>query len=64
MALAEHVITQERNIDLLLRYWGWGKALDTDERDVLLTALSAENKFIRGPLHVRALERLKEKGIE
>jgi hypothetical protein len=53
-----------RVTDLLVRYWGMGRRLDTDEKDVLLRALDAENKLLRGPIHLRALERLKEKGIE
>jgi hypothetical protein len=64
MALAKQVIAQGKITDLLVRYWGWGKELSPEEKDELLTALDAENKFIRGPIHVRALERLREKGIE
>ena len=55
---------QERITDLLVRFWGLGKELNAEEKDTLLTALDAENKSIRGPIHVRALERLREMGIE
>lgn len=49
--------------DLLVRFWGLGKPLDQIEKELLLVALDEENKALRGPIHVRALERLKEKGI-
>ena len=62
--LAAQVSKQNRITDLLVRFWGLGQELNTDERDTLLAALDEENKFIRGPSHVRALERLREKGIE
>jgi hypothetical protein len=58
------VRAQDKITDLLVRYWGLGKELDEDERATLLTALDEENKLLRGPIHQRALERLKEKGIE
>jgi hypothetical protein len=55
---------QERITDLLVRYWGLGKKLDSDEKSVLLRALDEENKNLRGPIHLRALARLKEQGLE
>ena len=61
--LVDTVSKQNKITDLLVRFWGLGKELDVEERDTLLIALDEENKFIRGPIHVRALERLKEKGI-
>jgi hypothetical protein len=60
----EKIYMQERITDLLVRFWGLGKELDAEEKDALLTALDAENKSIRGPIHLRALERLRDKGIE
>ena len=70
--LAREVITaakekhrkQEKTVELLIRFWGLGKALDADEKELLLLALDAENKGLRGPIHLAALDRLKEKGIE
>jgi hypothetical protein len=64
MALAEQVVAQTKVTDLLLRYWGWGQELNAEEKEELLIALDAENKFMRGPIHQRALERLKEKGVD
>lgn len=63
MALLEQVCVQERTIDLLVRFWGLGKPLTQEEKDALLNALDAENKSIRGPIHLRALERLRDMGI-
>ena len=63
MPLSEQIYKQEKNVDLLVRYWGLGKALDDEEKEMLLKALDAENKSIPGPLHLRALERLRERGI-
>jgi hypothetical protein len=40
-----------------------GKELEPLEKETLLAALDEENKLLRGPLHIRALERLREKGI-
>ena len=57
------VYNQEKITDLLVRYWGLGAKLDAFEKDALLAALDEENKSLRGPIHVRALERLREKGI-
>jgi hypothetical protein len=57
------VFDQERITDLLVRYWGLGRKLNPDEKEILLVALDEENKFLQGPIHVRALGRLKEKGI-
>lgn len=58
------VISSKTITDLLVRYWGIGRRLDDEEKAVLLEALDEENKALRGPIHVRALERLKEMGIE
>jgi hypothetical protein len=41
-----------------------GKPLDYDEKDILLLALDEENKSLGAPIHLRALERLKNNGIE
>jgi hypothetical protein len=62
--LTNQVCRQNKITDLLVRFWGLGRELDSDERDTLLAALDEENKFIGGPIHLRALERLKEQGIE
>jgi hypothetical protein len=63
MADCAAVIEQERITDLLVRYWGLGRKLTPDETELLLFALDEENKVIGGPIHQRALERLREKGI-
>jgi hypothetical protein len=62
-AIAAQHVADLRITDLLVRYWGLGKSLSEDEKEVLLVALDEENKLLRGPIHVRALDRLKEKGI-
>ena len=49
--------------DLLVRFWGLGRPLDGTEKEILLIALDEENKTLLGPIHVRALERLRAKGI-
>jgi len=49
---------------LLLRYWGFGRALTSEEKDILLFALDTENKSLHAPTHLRALERLREQGVE
>jgi len=55
---------QENVTDLLVRYWGVGRRpLNAEEKEILLVALDEENKFLEGPIHKRALERLREKGI-
>jgi hypothetical protein len=54
----------QKNARLLVRYWGWGEPLTDDEGNVLLAALDAENKSLRGPTHLKALEWLREQGIE
>lgn len=64
MGKTQEVTEQTRVTDLLVRYWGMGQPLDEEEKEVLLVALDQENKFMHGPIHVRALERLREKGIE
>jgi hypothetical protein len=64
MAQRERLNTQARTTGLLLRYWGWGEALSDAERDILLAALDEENKYMRCPTHMRALEELKEKGVQ
>jgi hypothetical protein len=61
--LVEQIAKQNKTTDLLVRLWGWGPELTASEKDVLLAAFDEENKSIRGPIHVRALERLREKGV-
>jgi hypothetical protein len=59
-------VEQEKRLeitDLLVRYWGLGKGLSVDEKEILLAALDEENRALEGPIHRRALERLREKGI-
>lgn len=61
---AVDVYNDEKITDLLVRYWGVGrKPLNASEKEVLLVALDEENKTLAGPIHKRALERLKDKGI-
>lgn len=54
---------QDKITDLLVRYWGLGNDLSSGEKEILLAALDEENKRIGGPTHVRAIARLKERGI-
>jgi hypothetical protein len=56
-------LEDERNADLLVRYWGLGEPLKEVEREALLASLDEENRALNGPLHTRALERLKDRGI-
>lgn len=60
---ATETYTQEKITSLLVRYWGLGKGLNNTEKEVLLAALDEENKQLRGEIHIRALDRLKEQGI-
>jgi hypothetical protein len=61
---APDVFGDEKITDLLVRYWGIGrKPLNAEEKEVLLVALDEENKSLGGPIHRRALARLREKGI-
>lgn len=57
------VLNQANITDLLIRYWGIGRRLNEAEKEALLVALDEENKLLNGPIHVRAIERLKEMGI-
>ena len=61
--LGRDVYTEETVTGLLVRYWGLGRSLSSDEKELLLLALDEENKSLQGPIHLRAIERLKEKGI-
>jgi hypothetical protein len=63
MPLATKFYIREKVTDLLVRYWGLGEELGVEEKETLLKALDEENKFIGGPLHLRALEKLRDKGI-
>lgn len=63
MAVHE-ALQREEVVSLLLRYWGMGRKLDDPERDMLMLALDEENKFLSGPTHLKALERLREMGIK
>jgi hypothetical protein len=49
---------------LMLRYWGIGKPLDNDEREILLFALDNENKALGGTIHRDATELVKKKIIK
>jgi hypothetical protein len=62
--VARRLYREDTVTDLLVRYWGMGKPLDYDEKDILLLALDEENKSLGAPIHLRALERLKNNGIE
>lgn len=62
-ALTEHIYTEGKVTDLLVRYWGLGKKLEPEEKEVLLAVLDEENKFLGAPTHKRAIERLREMGI-
>lgn len=64
MSVAEHIYIEEKVTDLLVRYWGIGRKLRPEEKEVLLAALDEENKFLEAPIHKRALERLRELGIQ
>lgn len=57
------MVDEQSITDLLVRFWGLGRTLEWEEKEVLLVALDEENRALHGPIHVRALERLKEKGI-
>ena len=39
---------------LMMRYWGIGKDLNNDEREVLLFALSTENQALNGSIYRQA----------
>lgn len=47
--------------ELVVRYWGIGKNLNRDEKEVLMFALSLENEKLGGTIHAGAARLLKEK---
>ena len=63
MTTITEVHKQDAVTDLLVRYWGVGKQLTEDEKEILLVALDEENRKLRGPIHRRALRRLADRGI-
>lgn len=46
---------------LMMRYWGIGDNLDSDEREILLFALMVENKGLDGSIYKQAKTAFKKK---
>jgi hypothetical protein len=46
---------------LMIRYWGVGENLDSDEREILMFALASENKGLNGSIYRQGKEVFKKK---
>lgn len=55
------VIGTEQIAALLIRYWGIGTELTSDESEILLFALTLENKGLGGQIHRLAESKFKRK---
>jgi hypothetical protein len=54
------IVDIEELAKLMLRYWGIGPELTSDEREILMFSLSLENAALGGEIDKRAKEALKK----